>query len=233
MRIGINCGHTLEGQPGSGAVGRISESAETRRVGNKLMLLLSKAGHTIYDCTNDYASSTNDNLAQIVNLANKQPLDLFVSIHFNSGGGRGTEVYTYGGQNHSEAVNICNALASLGFTNRGIKDGSNLYVIRKANAKTMLIEVCFIDTADADLYKSLGADAVAEAIYKAITGEEVKTMAEFKDVKGHYAEAHINKLKDMGIVNGDDNGNFRPDDKITRADAAIMVANAVRYVTGK
>lgn len=58
-------------------------------------------------------------------------------------------------------------------------------------------------------------------------------MAGFKDVKGHYAEAHINKLKDMGIVNGDNNGNFRPNDKLTRADAAIMVANAVRYITGK
>lgn len=60
-----------------------------------------------------------------------------------------------------------------------------------------------------------------------------KTMAGFKDVKGHYAEGHINKLKDMGIVNGDNNGNFRPNNTITRADAAIMVANAVRYITGK
>lgn len=27
--------------------------------------------------------------------------------------------------------------------------------------------------------------------------------------------------------------NFRPNDTITRADAAIMVANAVRYITGE
>lgn len=70
--------------------------------------------------------------------------------------------------------------------------------------------------------------------YKSILGG--KTMAGFKDTKGHYAEAHINKLKDMGIVNGCgdcNNGNFHPDDKITRADAAIMVANVVRYFTGK
>ena len=30
MRIGINCGHTVSGQPGCGAVGRIDESVETR-----------------------------------------------------------------------------------------------------------------------------------------------------------------------------------------------------------
>lgn len=59
------------------------------------------------------------------------------------------------------------------------------------------------------------------------------TMAGFKDVSGHYAEKHINELKEMGIVNGDENGNFRPNDTVTRADAAIMVRNAIRYVTGK
>lgn len=237
MRIGINCGHTVSGRPGCGAVGYIDESVETRKVGNKLMLMLSKLGHRVYNCTNDYAPNTSSNLAQIVELANAQPLDMFVSIHFNSGGGRGTEVYTYGGQKHTEAVNVCKAISALGFTNRGIKDGSNLYVVRRSTAKAMLIEVCFVDTADAELYKEIGAERIAGAICEAITGqavnEEVQTMAGFKDVSGHYAETHINKLKDMGIVNGDSNGNFRPNDTITRADAAIMVANVVRYFTGK
>lgn len=49
MRIGINCGHTLDGQPGSGAVGLIRESAETRAVGNALIMLLTKAGHKVYN----------------------------------------------------------------------------------------------------------------------------------------------------------------------------------------
>ena len=62
---------------------------------------------------------------------------------------------------------------------------------------------------------------------------EAEKMQEFKDIEGHYAEEHIQKLQAMGIVNGDENGNFRPNDTITRADAAIMVANAVRYITGK
>lgn len=62
---------------------------------------------------------------------------------------------------------------------------------------------------------------------------EAEKMQEFKDIAGHYAKMHIEKLQAMGIVNGDENGNFRPDDKITRADAAIMVANAVRYITGE
>ncbi len=58
-------------------------------------------------------------------------------------------------------------------------------------------------------------------------------MEEFKDVKGHYAEKEINELYQMGIVRGDPNGSFRPDEGATRAEAAIMVRNAVRYITGK
>ena len=233
VKIGINCGHTVDGQPGSGAVGYISESTETRKVGNKLTLLLLKAGHEVYNCTNDFAPNTSKNLLEIVRMANAQPLDLFVSIHFNSGGGRGTEVYTYGGKSFKEAENTCKAIEKLGFKNRGIKDGSGLYVIKHTEARSMLIEVCFVDTADAELYKEIGAEHIAGAICEAITGKEANNMAGFKDTKGHYAEGHINKLKEMGIVNGDNNGNFRPNDTITRADAAIMVANAIRYFTGK
>lgn len=239
MRIGINCGHTVSGTAGCGAVGLIDESVETRKVGNKLMLILSKAGHAVYDCTDDYAKTENDNLNKIVNLANAQPLDLFVSIHFNKydGQAHGTEVYTYGGKKHAEAVNVCTELNKIGFTNRGVKSKS-LYVINHTNAKAMLIEVCFVDNkSDVDLYKRIGADAIAAAIAEAITGQKIgtggNTMAEFKDTKGHYAEKHINELKDMGVVNGDENSNFRPNEPVTRADAAIMVRNAIRHVTGK
>lgn len=173
MKIGVNCGHTVSRQPGCGAVGYLDESVETRKVGKELMALLRAAGHTVYDCTNDYAKSVNDNLNQIVAMANKQSLDLFVSIHFNAGGGQGTEVWTYGGKQHAEAVKICNHMNQLGFKNRGVKDGSKLAVVRKSNAKAILIEVCFVDTqSDAALYQKVGHAAVAKALYKAITGQE-------------------------------------------------------------
>ncbi len=63
--------------------------------------------------------------------------------------------------------------------------------------------------------------------------KEGNSVAEFKDTKGHYAEAHINDLLKMGVVNGDGNGNFCPNDNIKRGDVAIMVRNAIRYITGK
>lgn len=191
MRIGINCGHTVSGQPGCGAVGYIDESVETRKVGVKLEKILADAGHTVYDCTDDYANSEGANLAEIVRMANAQPLDLFVSIHFNSGGGKGTEVFTYGGAKHAEAVAVCDKLHALGFVNRGVKDGSTLYVVHRSNAKAMLVEVCFVDSAsDVELYRRIGAEAVASAIAEAITGQTVtNTKTEVDEVtKEEYDE---------------------------------------------
>lgn len=232
MRIGINCGHTVSGQPGCGAVGIIDESDETRKVGLKLEKILSDAGHTVYDCTNDYANSTSANLSEIVRKANAQPLDLFVSVHFNSGGGKGTEVFTYGGAKHAEAVAVCDKLYALGFTNRGVKDGSNLYVIRHSDAKAMLVEVCFVDSAsDVELYHKLGSETVAAAIASAITGQTVTKkeseewmMTQYEELKNEinglkpmiydymddnmpeWAKPTVQKLMDKDIIVGDDKG---------------------------
>lgn len=175
MRIGVNCGHTVSGTQGSGAVGYLNESNETRAVGYALMRLLKNAGHTVVNCTDDYSASTGGNLRAICSLANAQPLDLFLSIHFNAGRGQGCEVFTYGKREIKGAREVNAGLARLGFVNRGIKDGANLYVVRRTNSPAMLVEICFVDTkTDAELYKAVGADKIAEVLFEAITGEKIK-----------------------------------------------------------
>ena len=172
MVIGINCGHTVSGSVGSGAVGILNESDETRRVGYALEELFRKAGDTVVDCTNDRAATVTENLRKICSMANAQKLDLFVSIHLNSGGGKGCEVYTYGGKKLPQAEGVLDEMKKLGFTDRGVKDGANLYVIRHTDAPAMLVEVCFVDTpSDARLYTETGAEKIAEAIYAGITGK--------------------------------------------------------------
>ena len=186
MRIGINPGHTVSGTTGCGAVGYIDESKEVRKVGRVLIDMLRKCGHTVVDCTNDYAPTVSSNLSQIVSIANSQPLDLFVSIHFNSGGGKGCEVFTYGGKSFEQADNVCRNMEKLGFINRGIKDGSNLYVVRKSDAKAMLVEVCFVDTKqDVDLYNKIGVNKIATALCDAIIGSETEeiTMSQYEELK--------------------------------------------------
>lgn len=177
MVVGINCGHTAGGA-GYGAVGIIKESEHTRLVGQALMGLLRSAGVTVVDCTIDQANTQNEYLAAAVALANRQDLDWFISIHFNASSahtGHGTEVYTYEGRQYQDALDVCANLAELGFTNRGVKAGTGLYVIRKTKAKSMLIEVCFCDNQqDVSAYQAAGgAEAVARAIYKGIYKEAV------------------------------------------------------------
>lgn len=171
MIVGINCGHTASG-PGYGAVGIIRESEHTRLVGQAIMSILRTAGITVIDCTVDNADSQREYLAATVTLANRQDLDLFISIHFNAStehAGHGAEVYTYAGMEHQEALNVCANLEKIGFKNRGVKDGSKLYVIKNTKARAMLIEVCFCDNQhDVELYEEAGAQKVAEAICSAL-----------------------------------------------------------------
>lgn len=171
MIIGVNCGHTKSGA-GSGAVGIIKESEHTRLVGQALTELLKAAGVTVVNCTIDSAKTRNEYLAAAVALANRQDLDWFISIHFNASAahaGHGVEVFTYEGRQYQDALDVCNGIAVLGFTNRGVKAGTGLYVIRKTKAKAMLIEVCFCDNEeDVNRYMSVGYKGIAEAICKAV-----------------------------------------------------------------
>lgn len=168
MRFGLNAGHTLKG-PGSGATGKLNESEQTRVVTTELSTLLAANGHTVVNCNIDSASTQNSYLAKVVELANRQDLDYFISIHFNKTiGAKGVEVYTYEGRQFADALETCQNISNLGFVNRGVKAGTGLYVIRKTKAKSMLIEVCFVDDPDASKYIELGAKQIAQAIYQAI-----------------------------------------------------------------
>lgn len=80
----------------------------------------------------------------------------------------GCECYTYKGNESAAAVGICEELSALGFRNRGVKDGSHIYVISKTKMPAVLVEVCFVDNmADVKNYKRLGSK-VAQAITRGI-----------------------------------------------------------------
>lgn len=166
-KIVINAGHTKLGV-GTGANGYLNESKETRKIAYELMKLLAGTNHEVIPAVYD---KHNNNLKAAVETANNNDANLFVSIHLNAGGGQGCEVYTWKGQKVGQAVKTCENLNKLGFKNRGIKDGSKLYVIKNTRCTAILIEVCFLDNIkDVELYKQVGYTKVAQAIYNAIKG---------------------------------------------------------------
>lgn len=163
VRIVINAGHTKFGL-GTGAVGHLNESRETRKIAYSLMAMLAETEHEVIPAVFDRSGK---NLVEAV--AKAENADLFLSIHLNAGGGKGSEVYNWKGQADSVATSILKNLHRLGFANRGTKDGSRLYVIKNTACKALLVEVCFVDQKeDASLYEKVGYENVAKAIFDAI-----------------------------------------------------------------
>ena len=158
-----------------GASGILSETNANRVIKNKLITILRDEGHTVYDCTDEDGKTSAQNLANIVNKCNKHKVDLDISIHFNAFNGKvqGTEVLQYSDKTKDVATRICKNISALGFTNRGVKDGSNLYVLKNTNSKAILIECCFCDnTEDAKRYNP---DKMANAIASAILNKTISS----------------------------------------------------------
>lgn len=167
-KILLDYGHTLSGaDTGAQGCGYREENC-TRDVGRKVKEILEANGHTVVVVSCDSANSLGESLAYRVNKANTEGGDLFVSIHLNAFNGEayGSEVYTYGAKEIPEAKTILKNLAKLGYYNRGIKNGSGLYVIKNTSMRSMLVECCFIDNySDMSRYSSyLIAKAIAEGV---------------------------------------------------------------------
>lgn len=174
--LGVDKGHCIAG-PDYGASGIREESELTREVGNLAIEKLKARGHSVIDCTVDHAADLSASLWTRAHNSNSGNVGMFISIHFNvTKGGHGTEIYTYGARQIPEAIDILHNMEALGFTNRGIKDGSGLYVIRNTVAPAMLVECCFCDSEeDMQLYN---ADSIANAIVNGLAGTlEVETPA--------------------------------------------------------
>lgn len=168
MKFNVSAGHNPDGKIACGAVGLIKESTEARKVKDKVIKYLREDGHTVYDCTVDNGANQGDILSKIVSKCNAHAVDLDISIHFNAGGGTGTEVLVYstGSPAYKYAEKIVKNISELGFRNRGVKVNTSLYVLKRTNSPALLIECCFVDSKnDVKIYNS---DRLARAIVKAL-----------------------------------------------------------------
>lgn len=178
MRICIDCGHQLRGAD-TGASGYIVEQEESRKIAPYLKEYLEKEGHTVrLTNINSGYPSVNSSLQARVSVSNNFRADFFISLHFNAGGGQGTEtwIYSRGGQAEQYAKRINSKLVGLGLRNRGVKVG-NLYVIRKTNCPAVLCEIGFVDSkVDTDFVVAHRKE-VAKAIAEGILNKSLGTIA--------------------------------------------------------
>ena len=212
-KIYINPGHS---DKDPGAVGYETE----RKLNVKVSDFMAEYLLANYECEIKMNPGSMDKLADITGDANKWGADLFVSNHFNAGGGDGYEALVYN-QNRVELGNIfAKHVAAVGQNLRlygaapGVKLRPGLYVLKYTNMPAILNEGAFVDNKkdiqdwndDAEL-KTLGiAYAKAAAEFLGLTA---KPVVQTKNVMYRcqvgafsnkaYAEDMLEKLKAAGF----------------------------------
>lgn len=188
-KVTVHAGHNKHGKIACGASDYIDESKETRIICRKVIRIFRKNKIAAVNCTVNNGKSQNDVLVKIKNKIEKVlGVCLNISLHMNAckhskadGRTKGVEVCvcpvagddadytkTKKTMKYRVAQLVCKEIAKLGFTNRGVKFRTDLYILNRTSKPAILIEICFVDDQDdAKLYKQ-NKDAVAQAIVKAV-----------------------------------------------------------------
>lgn len=251
MHIAIAGGHSAYAR---GASGFIDEYDCDRELVAHLIPAFEDQGWYVTDCSND-AATVNGELAEECRAANESGADLFVAVHFNAGGGTGTEVWYHEGSSAaSYAESVSAELASaLGLRNRGPKATTGLYVLNRTTMPAILVEVCFVDTEqDADAWHAAPWDALVGAVVRGLGGdyeapapepqgptpEEVEAgrvaglpdaLKGYDDLwPGDWCIGAAEKAVERGIMRGTSATTFDPWATLTRAMAVSVVANLVK-----
>lgn len=130
-KVTVHGGHNPSGKIACGASDFLDESREDRYITRKVIKLLKKNGIAAVNCTVNNGKNQTDVLRKICAKCNAvADADLHISIHFNSGrndkkgDGRTGGIEVLLTQNADDkgdiAKRVCNQMAKLRFTNRGV-----------------------------------------------------------------------------------------------------------------
>lgn len=234
--IYIDAGH---GGTDSGAVSNgVKESKINVAVSNYLAKELQQQGIAYLCCrTNDATSKT---VAERVNEANNYGAKIYISLHCNSSdkpepNGTQTYIYKFGGEAEKIATKIQVRLQPINGVSKWERvEDENFYVLRKTTMPAVLVEMGFISN---EIDRKYLNDAnnqkyIAKEICKGVCDYlNIKYKEEQKmDYNGHWAEKAIKEMIDKKIMVGDGDGNFRPNDNITRAEVAQTISNLLDYL---
>ena len=174
MKYGIDIGHNCP-PADIGYVGIRKEDELNKEVGDCVMAKLKELKHEVVYCTPSCDSSLSNSLYRRINKANEENVDYFVSIHFNGGCGDGTEVFAISKIGKKIAKRVVGEIATLGYVNRGVKDGSFLYLLKNTKMPAILVEGGFLDSIyDMEKYN---AENIANAIVTGITTFEEEELS--------------------------------------------------------
>ena len=167
MKIAIGAGHSPNCD-GSSAYG-YSENHEARLICDAFERICADNGVACVRCDSSAGSKTaylNEQVAKF----NHAACDYSLQIHLNAAGGTGCEVWRMSAP-YGVASAISAAMANtLGLRDRGVKYSDGLRILNSVWYRPYIVEVCFIDRWS-DIQALQGKhEAVAAAIFEAVTG---------------------------------------------------------------
>ena len=186
-------------------------------------------------------------LSERTSKANNWGARTYISIHANAAGNgdwnaaNGIETFTHPNASR-ESVTLAKLvqdelIKATKRRDRGIKT-ANFQVLREAKMPAILIEAGFMTNKEeaellkSDHYRKLCASAIVKALVfmYGLKKKEVKQVTgPFKDVpKDHWASAAIEKVKAAGLMQGFPDGTFKPNEPMTRAQMATVIANMLK-----
>lgn len=165
MRIVLNAGHMPGMDPG--AIGAYSREADVcRRV-------MESCGRLLRDGGNEVLTVQCNELEPIAAASDGFGADIFVSIHCNGANtqaAQGTEVYAMSGEGYSLGLSVDYSVTRrLKTADRGVKDGSHLFLINRTEAVAVLVELAFITNEEDERRLNERAEDFASALAAGIT----------------------------------------------------------------
>ena len=199
MRIFIDAGHNFSGADTGASGFGLKEQEITFEIANRLNELLKSSGHEANMSRNfmeeNLGTTVSESLNKRCKMSNEWGADLFVSIHANAGGGKGTEVLIYSENSKSKEIAksvLLRITSRLDMVNRGIKTRGDLAVLKNTKAPAILIETGFIDSKEDAKKLRENKDEFSLAIFDGITGESFKS--EFEDINDIVSELFSRKI---------------------------------------
>lgn len=247
MIIAIDAGHYND-TPGKRCMKSI-DPKETRerhlnaRMAEHVEELLLKG----YECevlrVDDRTGKTDPSLAERAARANRAGATAFVSIHHNAGinGGSGGGICVYTTRNaDAKRLEFQKAVYDETVKLTGLKGNratplpvENHTVTYNAKMPAILGEFGFMDSKTdvpiilTDEFSRKCAQGIVNALVRVfkINKKEIKKMDKFSDIENSGYKDYINRAAELGLMQGFEDGTFRPNEPVTRG---MLAAVAVR-----
>lgn len=182
--------------------------------------------------------------------ANAWGANLFISIHANAAGdgkwnsAQGIETFVHSSW-PAPAVALANAvqrglILKTGRPDRGVK-AADFHVLRETRMTAILVECGFMtnkhecELLKSDSYLRKCAEAIVAGIVSTygLKKKEVSNVGIYPDVPSdHWAATDIKAVSEVGLMGGFPDGTFKPDEPLTRAQMASILASFDRYIKG-